>query len=250
MDNSYIEIGYKIVDADGNLPKKSTAGDDPLTEYIAPVNYGLHALFKNVDLYFNDVLINLSGGFHHYKEYLKVLLSYNNDYKNSVLRPAGWAEDDYRYPNSVVNANKGFWTRLGSIAKTDSKNHKVVEYSAEGGNFIGPLGIDYNGTPIINGINIRLQYVLNDPKFFLFGSKRKIVNGAEIYPELDKEFRFVIHKFIIHGLVRELQPSIYENIEYRLKTQPLIAGFKRYNMLLHSIPIGMTDWQSDSLLPS
>ena len=179
-----------------------------------------------------------------------MLLSHNKDYKNSVLRPAGWAEDDYRYPHSVVNANEGFWTRLKSIADCDAKAHKIKEYHPEGGSFIGPLGIDYRGTPVINGINIRLQYTLNDPKFFLFGSKRKIVGGKETYPAFDKNFRFVIHKFVIHGLVRELQPSIYENIEFRLKSQPLIAGFKRYNMLLHSIPVGMTDWQSDSLLPS
>ena len=243
-----MEVGFKIVDAEGNLPKAGK--DNENTEYIAPVNLGLHALFKSVDLYFNDVLINLSGGFHHYKEYLKALMSYNEDYKSTVLKSAGWDEDDYAYPHSVSNRNEGFWDRLETIAKCNRSDHEIKSYNPEGGNFIGPLGIDYKGTPIINGINIRLQYVLNDADFFLFGRKRVTLAGKTVNNPLDKKFKYVLHRFTLHVLVHELQPSIYESIETRLKTQPLISGFKRYNVLQHSIPVGLTEWVSDQLLPS
>ena len=210
----------------------------------------MHSMFKSVDVYFNDVLINLSGGFHHYKEYLKILLSYNDDYKNTVLRPSLWAQDTPDFMNSVSNSNKGFWKRLKNIANVDTANHLILNYKPEGGVLFGKLGIDYEGTPLINGINVRLQYTLNDSDFFLFGRNRKVVDNRIDDLPLSKKYKYTVNKFIIHALVHDLQPSIYETLEHRLRNEPLIAGFKRYNMLQHSIPNGLTEWLSDSLLPS
>ena len=264
-------MGYKITDENGELPKVSEGQDgDGLTEYVAPVNNALHSMFKSVDLYFNDVLINLSGGFHHYKNFLKVLLSYNSDYKNTILSPSGWGHDNPMMPDSVSNSNAGFWKRLSNIAETDPHMHKINKYYPEGGTLFGPLGIqadlhltsnqithffsgiDYSGTPVINGINIRLQYTLNDPDFFIFGRTRKNEPENNVIADLalQKKYTYTVHKFIIHGLVHELQPSIYETLEARLRNEPVVASFKRYNMLQHSIPTGLSEWLSDSLLPS
>ena len=112
------------------------------------------------------------------------------------------------------------------------------------------LCIDYKGTPLINGINIRLQYTLNSSDFFLFGRNRKVVGDGIDDLELSKKYKYTVNKFIIHALVHDLQPSIYETLEHRLRNEPLVAGFKRYNMLQHSIPSGLTEWLSDTLLPS
>ena len=176
--------------------------------------------------------------------------SSRKDYKKSVLKTAGWGEDAYKYPHSVSNTNEGFWKRLKNIAKVTEATHTINSYNSEGGHFLGSLGLDYNGTLVINGINIRLQYVLNDPEFFLFGRKRITENDVTVMNPLDRKFKYTIHKFVIHALVHELQPSIYEHIEYKLKSTPLVAGFKRYNMLQHTIPAGFTEWLSDNLLPS
>ena len=259
MDNSYIEIGYKITDKDGNSPTIAAAdanaaaaarGADGKTEYVAPINYASQSMFSNVDMYLNDTLINLSGGFHHYKEYLKVLLSYNNDYKNTVLRPYGWAADKPRFLNSVSNSNAGFWTRLGAIAEVDAHKHQIIKYNPDGGVLFGNLGVDFKGMPLINGINIRLQYTLNPADVFLFGRIRAIQEEKIVDLPLKKKYIYTLNKFVLHMLVHELTPSLYETIEHRLKTEPLIAGFKRYNMLQHSIPAGLTEWLSDTLLPS
>ena len=152
--------------------------------------------------------------------------------------------------NSVSNSNTGFWKRLANIAETDPHHHRINSYRPDGGTLFGGLGLDYSGTPVINGINIRLQYTLNDPDFFIFGKIRKLEGQTITDFKLQKKYTYTLHKFIIHGLVHELQPSIYETLESRLRNEAVVVGFKRYNILQHSIPSGLSEWLSASLLPS
>ena len=65
-----------------------------------------------------------------------------------------------------------------------------------------------------------------------------------------EKYTFTIHKFILHVLVHELQPNLYETLEANLKTTPAIMSFKRYSCIPYTIPRGLTEWLSDSLLPS
>ena len=144
--------------------------------------------------------------------------------------------------------------------------------------------------PLINGISVRLEYTLSDPQFFLFGKakvkgkkKQKTEDSstsestgtgtgtgtgtdasatatpstteaakktAVSWLSTTEKYTFTIHKFILHVLVHELQPNLYETLEANLKTTPAIMSFKRYSCIPYTIPRGLTEWLSDSLLPS
>ena len=241
LKNSYLEVGLKIVGEDGELP--------PISDIVAPVNNVLHSMFKNVEVYFNDTRITTSTGHHAYKEYLKTYLSYNKDYKETVLRPSGWAEDSLGFRNNLSAVNPGFWKRLAMIADVVHLESRILKYKEDGGTFIGRLGLDIEEAgPIVNGINIRLSYYLNDPEFFLMGGRKDATNAKQIL-NLTNKYTFKIHKFQIHALVHDLAPSLYDTLEAKLRKQSAIMSYRRYSIVPFTIASGLTEWLSDSILP-
>ena len=243
LKNSYLEVGFKIIGEDGELP--------PVTDLVGPVNNVLHSMFKNVEAYFNDTRITTSSGHHAYKDYLKTYLSYNKDYKESVLRPSGWAEDSLGFRNSLLAVNPGYYKRLAMIANVVHLESRVNSYKEDGGTFIGRLGLDVEEAgPIVNGINIRLSYYLNEPEFFLMGGTKNAAAAAgSSIQNLTNKYKYKIHKFQIHALVHDLSPSLYDTLEARLRKQSAIMSYKRYSIVPFTIASGLTEWLSDSILP-
>ena len=241
LKQSYLEIGLKIVDEDGELPGLDTI--------ICPVNNALHSLFKNVEVYFNDTRITTSSGHHAYKEYLKTHLSYSRDYKDSVLRSAGWGEDPVSYRNSLNGLNTGLVKRISMMADYQVLENRVRKYHEDGLTLIGRLGLDVEeGGPIVNGINIRLSYYLNEPEFFLMGGIQD-PNAVGSFKNLTKKYTYKIHKFLIHAMAHDLSPSLYETLEAKLRKESAIMSYKRYSIVPFTISSGLSEWLSDSILP-
>ena len=124
LKNSYLEVGFKIVDEEGNLPSTNTI--------IGPVNNILHSMFKNVEVFFNDTRITTASGHHAYKEFLKNYVSYSNDFKNTVLRPSGWAEDPASHRNTFTALNTGFWKRLAMLAQCEPMATNIKKFYEDG----------------------------------------------------------------------------------------------------------------------
>ena len=53
LNNSYIEVGFKVTDLEGELPKITEGG---ASEVIGPINNALHSMFKDVKLYLNGIV--------------------------------------------------------------------------------------------------------------------------------------------------------------------------------------------------
>ena len=114
---------------------------------------------------------------------------------------------------------------------------------------IGRLGLDVEDAgPLINGVTVRISYYLSDPEFFLMGAEKSGSSGVLKVPT--KKYTFKIHKFVVHALVHDLSPSLYQALESKLSKQSAIMAYKRYQIVPFTISQGLSQWLSDSLLPS
>src|SRR5690348_779035 len=53
------------------------------TDIVSPVNCFFHALFSQMDVYFNSQLVSTSNNAYSYRAFMETLLSYGSDYKQS-----------------------------------------------------------------------------------------------------------------------------------------------------------------------
>ena len=188
-----------------------------------------------------DTLITINSGNHHYKEYLKTYLSYDEQYKKSVLSSSGWYSEDPASKGSIRD-NKAFFKRLRHFAQVDEKLSTVKKYNDTASTLFGSIGTDFAGT-VLNGVSIRLTYQLADPKFFLWG-KRK--DGTP----LDQKFDIAIDKFVLHSCSRDITPDLYETIEKRLQTEPAVLPYKRYHLTPFTISQGLLEYINDAVIVS
>lgn len=73
--------------------------DDPNTPLLPgmkfwPVNTFMHALFKQVDVFFNDKQVTHGSQTYPYKAYLEILLNFDKQAKSNALQTGGYFEDD------------------------------------------------------------------------------------------------------------------------------------------------------------
>jgi len=74
LADSLLRIKLKVVNTDGtNLAEGSTVGT---------TNLFMHALFSQLDLYFNEQLVSNSNIGYSYRAYMETLLCYGNEHKS------------------------------------------------------------------------------------------------------------------------------------------------------------------------
>ena len=251
LSSLLVEMTVQIVDQNGNLPHKDVR--------IANI-CGAQSFFSDVKYYLNDVLINPNSGLYHYKHYLKTLMSYPKEYKETVLGLEGYSEDTEHHMQSVDEQNEGFVDRLKNFAKLNNYDN-VSEYYADGGHFIFNLAPDLQAS-IINGVSIRIEITPNQPNVCLFG--KKVVprtddqnqEGVDPGEHSDHHYlgvsgyKFLIKNICLHVLCHDLRGEVYEDIESSLKKQPISLSFRRFDMVPYTISKGVESYISDVLFPS
>merc|ERR1711989_295140 len=81
---------------------------------VAPVNYYLHALFSQVDVWLNDTLVTASENTYATRAYLEALLHYGPDAKRGHLSSALWYADTAGKMTSTTRDNNAFPPRWNS----------------------------------------------------------------------------------------------------------------------------------------
>ena len=97
LSKSKLFLKVRILKADGSRLGEASK--------VSPVNLFLHALFKQVDVYFNRTLVSSSGDMYPIKAYLKTLFNTSSDEKSTVLQSQLYYRDtpgffDETAPNS------------------------------------------------------------------------------------------------------------------------------------------------------
>jgi hypothetical protein len=129
--DTQIEAAILITKADG-----VTVPD--VTAMVAPVNNVLGSLFSHQILKLNDDIITQNGELYPYKCYIRRLLSFNNDVKNTQLTISGYFDDQ-------ISDNKDTEPTIGNIGFTERNKwfrencEETSPYRPEGCSFKGPF---------------------------------------------------------------------------------------------------------------
>ena len=244
LSSLLVEMTISIVDKDGKLPNSDIR--------IANI-CGANSFFSDVKYYLNDVLINPNSSLHHYKSYLKNLLTYSKEYKESVLGLEGYSEDSAGQLQKVTDDNEGFCERLSEFANLDDM-YDVESYKKDGAHYLINISPDLQST-IINGVSIRVELTPNNPDICLFGQKVVITTAEgssvpKIKYEPIKGYKFLIKNISLHVLSHDLRGEVYERIQSQLEKEPISLSFRRFDMVPYIIGKGVDSYISDVLFPS
>ena len=243
LSSLLVEMTVQIVDKDGNLPSSDIR--------IANI-CGAQSFFSDVKYYLNDVLINPNSSLYHYKSYLKNLLTYSKEYKESVLGLEGYSEDTGGELQNVSDENEGFNTRLAEFANLD-EFYDVISYKKDGAHYLINVSPDLQST-IINGVSIRIEFTPNSPDVCLFGKKATVVPSAGgasgTKYEAIKGYKFLIKNISLHALSHDLRGEVYEEIQSNLQKEPISLSFRRFDAIPYIVGKGVDSYISDVLFPS
>lgn len=146
---------------------------DANTDNVAPMNNIVSSLFKSVKLQLNNVTINRDDDHYHLKSYLHDLYTYDIMHKDTILRPGGWYPDTNEafdlMDNTAENLepNIGFHIRKLLFLNPDKSYKKVYNH------FVTRIHTDFQGSVnglLIPGVEVRLDFTLNDPNMYLMSS--------------------------------------------------------------------------------
>ena len=109
LSNTYLSVRAKIVKGNGEAITAAAK--------CAPVNNWIHALFSQIDVHFNGVLVTPSENTYPYKAYMETLLTYDAGAKQSQLTAGMFYKDTASYMNSFEN-NYGMTKRQKRAANS------------------------------------------------------------------------------------------------------------------------------------
>lgn len=90
LDLSHTQIGVRVQIAEVTAPAED---DDEGYKQTGPVNCFLHALFSQIDVFFNTKQVSPPNTNYPYRAYIETLLNYGQDAKKSHLGCGLWYED-------------------------------------------------------------------------------------------------------------------------------------------------------------
>ena len=165
----YVQLKIFKTPTDGSTTEAAlTATSDT---QITVVNNLLSSLFKQVDLCLNNSMVESKLNYGQLA-YMRDLLNFSVEKKNSVLQSQGWFTDTFGQMDNIVivgtgengtaGANQKF--NEGAVRRRLLLNNGTIDLQ-------GPLHLDFfnNGKFLVDGIDLSLKLTMADEAFFLLG---------------------------------------------------------------------------------
>jgi len=115
--DSYIDLGDTILAVTAKVVKNDNTPLDANDE-VAPVNYFLHSLFSQVDIYLNQRLITPSSNTYPYRAYIETCLGYDKSSKDTHLQMGLYHKDTAGEFNTLGVDNTGYTARKALVAES------------------------------------------------------------------------------------------------------------------------------------
>ena len=172
FSRSYFRIDLILKKTDrGNLAAASQ-------RWLAPNAF--HTIVKQPSIYVNRTLTTEQTDTYAYKAYLETILNYGTEDEETILKPQGYYSA-LNHPGSDLTANQidsatphNDYTASSKERKkavdgllemkdktTGGKNHSVV--------WVAACRFFQYGRTLIPGVDLKMRFTLNDPKFFMNG---------------------------------------------------------------------------------
>lgn len=175
LHDSFLYLKVQVVNKNGT----NLAADAK----VSTVNCFLHALFSQLDIYFNSQLVSTSNNAYPYRAYIETLLSYGNDYKHSQ------GGCFLFYPDTKVandNTNEGYKIRKEFIAK--SENVEMIDRLR--------FDLATQHRYILNDINVTISLTKSPDSFSLIGEA-----GSEYKVKILKASFFVRKQVLYPSII-------------------------------------------------
>ena len=201
-----LNLEVEIVKSDGS----ALVADDK----VGFVNFPLHALFSQVDVFINETLVTTSANTYSYAAAIEKLLTYDKDTLETQFSSELVALDTAGSFNVIGDTNEGFKKRSGY-----TKLSKNVEL--RGSLHIPILRLD---RLLINQCSLKLKLYPNNRKFYLMAA-------ADDYKVKIKSARLELEKMTIN-------PDVLNEHAVKLQKQNAIYPLRRGDIKTFSIPTG------------
>ena len=176
----------------------------PNTDQVAPVNFTLHSIFRQIDLSLNQKLVSPDVGVNYpYKALIDLLLGSSNDMILSQAQAAMFFKDQAGHFDELeyIGSNSGYSERGRPTKDGDAANIEGCLY----------LDISQGeNRAILNGVsvNLKLFQALNDFRLMRLGTKNyKLVITSAVwkvcYISLDPNM------ILAHDEALKISPAIY-----------------------------------------
>src|SRR5882757_10023428 len=162
------------------LRKTNMAKDPAITtddwKKIAPINYLLNTMFKQVKVTIGQSVVTSASLNYSYVSYIDALLNYSSEVKNTHLQAAFWHRDNTSAMDAV---NEDRSIRIRSVGSDLNEGREFELY--------GNLHLDLCSQmkSILGGVTINITLIPNDPKFYLIYDKflvpEVVIREARLY---------------------------------------------------------------------
>ena len=217
LTNTFIHVRAKITKEDGS---DLVNADDDL---VAPVNLFLQALFSEVDISLNGVLVSTSTNTYPYRAYLETILSYGEDAKKSQLaNELYYKKGSSEFTFSLTNKNAGLGKR-----RERSRKSKIMD-------MVGRIHGDIftQEKLILHGVDIRLRFVQSKNPFALLAT---VAVGADAIPH---SYKININHMSLFVRKAKLNPAIVIAHGKALQNATVKYPIKRVVTKVFSAPQG------------
>ena len=179
-------------------------------EFISPVNYLLHSMIKQLDIYIGDTPISSSTPTYAYRAYFESLFGFSEEMKSSHLSSALWFNDEDDKDDVVIKDRSVFLSEYKEL------------------DLFGRLHTDlaFQGRSLIGGCKLTFRIILNDSKFFLMSATHKPVIDileAAIFVHRSKVSPMVVEA---HRAAMKIATAKYPITMIKLKTLTLSKGIR------------------------
>lgn len=211
LNDHCLEVKFKVVKQDG-------ANVTP-TDKVAPVNFLLHSLFRQVDLYLNGKLVSTAYTSYPYKAYLEKQLNYDKNVKTTQFGCELYTKDEAGKmdDNDPTNeaANSGL---VGRFEYTKSGQTVTLR---------GSLHIDFlrQERLLLNQVDIRIKLSPNKPEYFLMSPETDSYSIKMISARLEM-VKVGLHPSVLnrHNLSLNSQNAKYPMRRTEIKTFTIPQG--------------------------
>lgn len=156
-DDEYLDLEKLILYFKIKVKKNKAIATEADWETISPVNYLLHSMIKQVDIFIGDKQISTTNPTYGYKAYFEAFFGFSKDQKQTHLTSALWYDDEDLKEEILVKKQSKY---LRNYRELDLMGRLHTDLTFQGRNLIG-------GTKLI------FRILLNDPKFYLMSKTHK-----------------------------------------------------------------------------
>ena len=190
LASTTMTIEAKIVKKDGTDLKWDESENGSKSDQVGPANYWSASLFNQVDVWLNDSLITHSTQTYAYVAYLKALMHYSKETKETLLTPAMYYKDTagameqnkpfIKEDDAEEEENEGLRTR--ALKTAGSKTVRMT--------FRPSVDLFEQPKCLVSGVEMKIKFTRSPHQFNLIGERDdyKVViqnatlNVRHVYP--------------------------------------------------------------------